>query len=446
VTGQLGLEPTIEEYVANMVDVFRLVRELLAEDGVLFLNLGDTYAGGGRGGNPEDSPFRKQATNRGSLIAPTPIPRGLKPKDLCMIPARVALALQADGWWLRQDIIWAKPNPMPESVTDRCTKSHEYIFLLSKSERYYFDQEAIKEESISCDPRKPYAPGQVDRRGNGHDRGGGKVRSPAGWKTGAGSHGSIHVDGREPVVTYTDQVFAKRNKRSVWTIATEPFSEAHFATFPQALVEPCVLAGTSQYGHCSKCGKGWERVVERTGVHAEHTARPHPSQIDLESFRKHLRERRQALGFSRTEMCEKLGVKSYQNWEGRTWNGEADVSFIPSSEAYLKLKSILQISDQFDALIIQGQCGWDSDGASLRRGCVKNGERFSSSTQTLCWQRSCKCVAEPVPGVVFDPFMGSGTVGQVAQRLGRKWIGIELNPDYVKLQAQRTQQLGMELR
>src|SRR3970282_1447494 len=133
------------EYVARLVGVFREVRRVLTEDGTLWLNLGDCYAGGGRGGNPDESPYRKQATNVGSLVKPSPVPVGLKPKDLVGIPWRVAFALQADGWWLRSDIVWAKPNPMPESVRDRPTRAHEYVFLLTKSEKYYWDQEAVRE-------------------------------------------------------------------------------------------------------------------------------------------------------------------------------------------------------------------------------------------------------------------------------------------------------------
>lgn len=224
VAGQFGIEKTISEYVGCLVDVFREVRRVLKRDGTLWLNLGDTYhTGDGYKKSPNGSRHRGhlQATNLSSdFSAPSNRQKqlGLKPKDLSGIPWRVAFALQADGWYLRQDIIWQKPNPMPESVRDRCTKAHEYIFLLSKSERYFFDNEAIKEPAISGDPRKPYAPGQVDKRGNGHDRGGGKVRK-------------------------TVNQAAWRNKRSVWRIAPQPCKGAHFATFPEALVEPCIKAG-----------------------------------------------------------------------------------------------------------------------------------------------------------------------------------------------------------
>lgn len=273
--GQIGLEKTPQEYVAKMVEVFRDVRRVLRKDGTCWVNLGDTYAaqGGDHGKYGNNQANVGAATchangfgDKGARTAPN----GLKPKDLVGIPWRVAFALQEDGWWLRQDIIWAKPNPMPESVTDRCTKAHEYLFLLTKSAKYYYNADAIKEDSITGDERIPYGSQgawdfdgrPVEQRHGGElrlgregknsrmhqDRGPShpssrKVRSPAGWKTGAGSHGSVHEDGREQAVSYVEIDASKRNKRSVWTIATEPFPEAHFATYPQKLVEPCILAG-----------------------------------------------------------------------------------------------------------------------------------------------------------------------------------------------------------
>jgi DNA modification methylase len=213
---QMGLEKTPALFVAGMVAVFEQVRRVLRDDGTLWLNLGDSYVGGGRGGNPDDSAFRKQATNLGSLVLPMSVPKGLKQKDLVGIPWRVAFALQEAGWYLRCDIIWHKPNPMPESVTDRPTKAHEYLFLLSKSPRYYYDAEAIKEASHYAD----------------HNRFGNKARLD-----GKGT-GNMAEDAPE----FTDRT--GRNKRSVWTIATKPYAEAHFATYPPALIEPCVLAGS----------------------------------------------------------------------------------------------------------------------------------------------------------------------------------------------------------
>ena len=216
---QLGLEDTPEEYVANMVAVFREVKRVLRDDGTVWLNLGDSYAGP-KGNNRGEGAGGGQG--RGKLLGfdniKTKVPNGLKQKDLVGIPWRVAFALQADGWYLRQDIIWHKPNPMPESVTDRCTKAHEYIFLLSKNKKYYYDNEAIKEDVVNPN-RKNYQSGSrsfgLNSDRNDNDLG---ERSK-------------------------NIIYSKKNKRSVWTVTTKPFKGAHFATFPVDLITPCVLAG-----------------------------------------------------------------------------------------------------------------------------------------------------------------------------------------------------------
>ena len=279
VAGQIGLEATPDEYVAKMVEVFRLVRELLADDGVLWLNLGDSYCSIGH--KKSSSGYGTTGLAGGKAQNNTPLRRennvpGLKHKDLIGIPWRVAFALQADGWYLRQDIIWHKPNPMPESVTDRCTKAHEYVFLLTKSGRYYFDSEAIAE---------PCSDEMQRRAAAGHTRG-------AKGKIDASRCDADTLRGERAKVIDVSQ---GRNRRSVWTVPTAPYSGAHFATFPPALIEPMILAGSR-------------------------------------------------------------------------------------------------------------------------------------------------------PGdVVFDPFMGSGTTGQVAQALGRKWIGCELNHAYSKLQEKRTAQTSLAL-
>lgn len=262
VAGQLGMERTLGEHVAVMVEVFREVRRVLKLTGTLWLNYGDSYAATPNGrsaadtkaaGNDDrtfrDKPFstvgpvydpehrpagtnRSRGLNTGSKqVSNGAVPLGrivaggyLKPKDLCGIPWRVALALQEDGWWLRQDIIWAKPNPMPESVSDRCTKAHEYLFLLTKSEHYYFDAEAIEEPA-----NRPEGAGNVSHKGKtAYENGDRRMRTKVGL---------TEIGPRET-----------RNKRSVWWIATEPFPEAHFATFPTELVKPCILAGCPEDG------------------------------------------------------------------------------------------------------------------------------------------------------------------------------------------------------
>jgi DNA modification methylase len=252
IEGQIGMEKTPEEYVVRIVDIFREVRRVLKKSGTLWLNLGDSYSGGGRGSGYSE----KQDSNRGTVGMPRSIVAdGLKPKDLVGIPWRVAFALQADGWWLRQDIIWAKPNPMPESVTDRCTKSHEYIFLLSKSDHYYFDSEAIQEKAAYDGRRdtvmkgsEKYEDGALIQTGNANSL---AVKGRERWKKGklqgtdyggdgAGFKGHSGYDILEnPYV---------RNKRSVWNVATKPFADAHFATFPERLVIPMMLAGVPRGG------------------------------------------------------------------------------------------------------------------------------------------------------------------------------------------------------
>lgn len=232
VEGQIGLEPTPAEYVAKMVAVFREVRRVLRDDGTLWLNLGDCYASSPPGAGPKpgvsglagiNSPTYQATlaaghdTHRGTLVGSRAI--GLKPKDLVGIPWRVAFALQADGWYLRSDIIWSKPNPMPESVTDRPTKAHEYLFLLSKSERYYYDAGAISEQAET----------------------GGKV---GGFTPNAAIAAGVKPTGN--MIAERGAAYIRkdtRNKRTVWTIPTEPFPGAHFAVMPTALVKPCILAG-----------------------------------------------------------------------------------------------------------------------------------------------------------------------------------------------------------
>jgi DNA modification methylase len=345
--GQIGLEETPDAYVAKLVEVFREVKRLLRDDGTLWLNLGDSYNGsGGAGGDYGVGGLKEgQPKYPGRNIA------ALKPKDLIGIPWSVAFALRADGWYLRSDIIWHKPNPMPESVTDRPTKAHEYIFLLSKSRDYYYDSDAIKEQSV--DPQ-----GSAKRYeaaffvGPKHEAGG---YSPNGAKHTAGIK---EFDGT-------------RNKRSVWTVTTKPYAEAHFATFPPDLIEPCILAGTSAHGCCAKCGAVWERVTDIT--------RGGPSTID---------ERQKAAG----------GV----------------------------MRLAPHMPDHSRSISPTGKTpGSDTRGFP------------TVEIKTTGWQPTCTCNADVVPCTVLDPFNGSGTTGAVSLKHGRKYIGCELNPDYIELSYRR---------
>ena len=238
----IGLEPTFEQHIENLVAVFREVRRVLRQDGTCWINYGDAYTSGGR------STYRSGVSdNKGHQVQddmPRPAtPADLKPKDLMLMPARVALALQADGWWVRSEVVWHKPNPMPESVTDRPTNAHEKVYLLTKSPRYFYDSEAVRT------PQSPTAHG-----------------------------GSINPkkpprDGHEGSPGYADALTGGANLRNVWTISTQGVSAAHFATFPEALVEPCILAGTSAEGACAQCGALWERMVDKERIPVQRDGR-----------------------------------------------------------------------------------------------------------------------------------------------------------------------------
>jgi DNA modification methylase len=345
VDGQLGLEETPEAFVAQMVAVFAEVRRVLADDGTLWLNLGDSYASGkvGNTNGLDGSTLttgtrmarRREVEEAKGTAVHRGIPSGLKPKDLVGIPWRVAFALQADGWYLRSDIIWHKPNPMPESVRDRPTRAHEYLFLLTKHERYFYDGDAVRE---------PYSDPTFSR-----------YNSP--MQSTGGRNGG-RKPGREYKVTY-DRIGPNprgRNRRTVWSLSPGRFKGAHFATFPPALVEPCILAGTSAHGHCTACGAGWvrERAVTKSW---------------------------------REEACE------YQ-------------------QAY----------------------GPGSGNRTVRPSC---GGMSTSHYETIGWHPSCSCNAPARPGVILDPFAGSGTTGEVALKHGRRFVGIELNGDYLELARER---------
>lgn len=302
IAGQIGLERTPKEYVAAMVEVFREVRRVLRKDGTCWLNLGDSYAGGGNGRAGKHGWVPRTGVppmNHG----PTAEVPGLKRKDLVGVPWRVAFALQEDGWWLRSEIIWAKPNPMPQSVSDRPTVAHEHIFLLTRAPHYYYDAAAVREPAVGDHHREAgsqyTAPGQKPHRGL-H-----RQPVPAGWDSEPGAHGSIHRQvrrrrgpgnwgvksvgipgefegrGRSSNIGHES---AWRNKRDVWEIPTQAFPGAHFATFPEAIVEPCILAGSPQGG-----GNPGSLRGRRYGDARCEEARP---QFDLRGPERRLRQDR----------------------------------------------------------------------------------------------------------------------------------------------------------
>ena len=363
---QIGLESTPDEYVANLVEVFREVKRTLRDDGILWLNLGDSYSS--QGGPQVPQTVNKLriggSDTQNNKKSRSPL-NGLKPKDLIGIPWKVAFALRDDGWWLRSDIIWAKGvsgqkeltsqiynagieigieqnkiealieslglyvgNSMPESVMDRPSKSHEYLFMLTKSKKYFYDNEAVKEDSITKDPRRPYT-----------------------------SKGAWNIDGRPEEMHHggeprsTDS--SKRNLRSVWTIGTKPLKAAHFATFSQELILNPIKASTSEKGCCPNCGAPYVRKVEK-----------------------------KPMVIRKTDRMAQMGEF------GRTQSSGTMIS--------------------------------------------------PAESKTIGWEPSCNCgCQEVVPALVLDPFMGSGTTGLVARKLGRNFVGIDLNPEYVKMAEER---------
>jgi DNA modification methylase len=373
-----GLEPTPELYVRHTIEILREIKRVLRKDGVVFWNIADSYAGSGKGLNADGKDGgsgKKQLTNAGSIdvVSSKRIPRGsgrwndsdipasgvLKPKDLCLIPFRVAIAAQEDGWWVRSDIIWSKNNPMPESVRDRPTNSHEYILMFTKSKDYYWDQEAVREEQT----------------GNAHPRGDETCNDS--YQKARGSF----KDFKSPIT----KLPAGRNLRSVWTFPTQPYPAAHFATFPEELPERCIKAATPEAGCCSKCGKPWERLVEKT------KAVP-------------------------------------ASWHGSYFDDGKNLEVHPN------------VGRREDAHTNGGKVDNTKRLALMRQQARENGGEYVNETKTIGWQPACKCNAPAIPSTVLEPFAGSGTTLYVAARLGRKSVGYELSGEYCRLIVQRNKQ------
>lgn len=394
--GSYGLEPSIEFYVEHTVQIFRELRRMLRKDGVLFLNLGDSYHGGGGAhknhhANPglsKSAPRNGVPSSIGKAVAFNDGPNrqlcpGLKAKDLCGVPWRVALALQADGWWLRSDIIWAKPNPMPESCTDRPTTAHEHIFLLTKSAKYFWDAEAVREAASTTRPEP-----ELLTFGPRPD-----VGFP--W----------HMQNRK-----RSKMPAGRNLRNVWTIATVPFPQPHFATYPPELVRRCVAAGTSEKGCCPKCGAPWRRVVEK----------------EIKRHEKWYGEKKDA-----------QGARHDRGAAGNGYNevvGTIALGWMPTCHHYPRTKEWRKylyeppLKPSEEIAIIFTPRWW-----RIYRIRVKN-ERLATLRAELMeyWN-----AMDTIPCTVLDPFSGAGTTALVAAKLNRNAIGIELNPEYVEMSRKR---------
>ena len=380
ISGQLGLEPTLQEYIDNTVLWAREVWRVLRDDGTLWLNLGDSYNGSGgehKAHHKNDASWQyKNASRELSKGRRASNEATLKPKDLMMVPARVAIALQDDGWYVRSDIIWHKPNPMPESVQDRPTKSHEYIFLLTKQKRYYYDVDAIREpvKDVSIErlnravsnKHKNLDDNSVPPGSKPHTIHKKRARNQykelkSGGKT---PRGKNSFDGSDHLVAPFD-IERGRNKRTVWTITTKPYPGAHFATFPPELPEICIKAGTSEKGVCPVCGAQWVRAKKV------------------------------------------ISAPDRDNQEVR----ENRIGVIPGRDKACRMNS--------------------KDMASIEY-------------ETVGWKPTCDHNEEPVPALVLDPFCGSGTTIAVANALGRKGIGIDLSWDYLQLAKERTGQKALE--
>ena len=387
--GQIGLEPTPQAYVQRMVEVFREVRRVLRDDGTLWLNLGDSYAAARGGTSMPAETLAGGVSGRGDIVAKRgresgytphrdPAAHGLKHKDLVGIPWRVAFALQADGWWLRQDIIWHKPNPMPESVRDRCTKAHEYVFLLTKSERYYYDSEAVS-EPVTASSVARVSQATWDEQA-GSDRVPGKTNGPMKAvlkRSGNKSRKSATERDcpRDGVCGSVPWEGTTRNKRSVWTVTTKPYSGAHFAVMPPDLVEPCILAGCPEQC-CSVCGSPWVRVVERKRV----------MRHELPVGDPNYRPGRYA--------SKAGGADEYSNGGGQAFSFSSTKGWAPSCDCQRMMCDAVMMGDHGVAV-------------------------------------------SAIPGTVLDPFAGSGTTLAVAAELGRNGIGCELNPEYISLAERR---------
>lgn len=515
VDGQIGLEPTPAEFIGRLVDVFREVRRVLRADGIAWVNMGDSYAsaGGpgwqGKNGNRADRRFTATRDSTAMRGIGRAAPDGMKPKDLMGMPWRLAFALQADGWYLRQDIIWHKPNPMPESIRDRCTKAHEYVFLLSKSERYFYDADTISEPA-SEDTHARYARGRSDTHkyadgGPGNQtiaKGFEHMRKPvAGWMTGPGSHDTLlhaaspkYRDSKDPRprskagLAASERKFKprkladpgsgtknngsfdaamavmpeRRNRRSVWTITSEPFTGAAFDGSDRKASRDCPIHGERAI-LASMAERGGPPAAFQSGRNRRTC--DHPDQLQLDAL---------------APIATRLDAGCVPDGSDSPVRSCDDAATRHSSESHrtgrARSTSPHETRDEVAACCIadsepSGALGASADHTpanSIAAGCVADdadfdrAERTDSSSEGTCTcpqiidhfavfptelPRLCILAGSRTGDTILDPFAGSGTTLQVALELGRKAIGIELNPEYVRLIERRlsTTTLGLQL-
>ena len=362
----LGLEPDPWSFIGHLVQVFRECRRVLRDDGTLWVNMGDCYVDGGRGadvGSTLGGTRHNQTESRKVKVREAS--KELKAKNLIGQPWRLAFALQADKWWLRSDIIWHKPNPMPESIKDRPTKSHEYIFLMAKSEKYFYDDEAIKEPAVKAGKViHSYGFGAKNRR---------DVSSVNDQRT------------RTGIANWDQPCPPTRSKRSVWTVTTRGYKDAHFATFPVDLISPCIKAGTSEKGCCPTCGAAQLRILEEV-----ESSEPPVNGWDTEPG-SHGREKR------------------------RKWD----------TGDHSQGQRIAERRDEYRSKNYENDC--------------------PPTRRTIGFEPACDCGGDPVPCTVLDVFCGSAATGEAAMVAGADFIGIELNPDYCELSRKRLEEADGKL-
>jgi DNA modification methylase len=475
-TSQLGLEPTPDEYVDRLVEIFREIRRVLRDDGVAWLNLGDSYSTQPKG-NP--GALSTGLTNSGRNAAEANAHRGsvdtsklpgVKPKDLLGIPWMVAFALRADGWFLRSDVIWAKPNPMPESVTDRPTSAHEHVFLLTKSRSYFYDAEAIREKAKDWSRGGPGTgiANTAERYGAGNGGNAGLSALAARYKratweerraagatrgnvafdgnVGAGTQRGVHGKG----VSHDLGSAMGRNKRNVWEIATQPYAEAHFATFPTKLVEPCILAGSSPKA-CGQCGAPWRRVIERgtTGeVQANGSLHLKPSSRadvtgkatgDSSVFRTGVWTAARTTGWEPTCNHDDWGLDLSRPQARRAQQLAVRHGLTDEHVAAIRACGITDVGK---AQVTQDGYGKNDPRAQALADEAKAAlggyyREFMVRPRNVGREPSCGHHDDSGRCLVLDPFAGSGTVGVVARWHGRDFIGIELNAEYCEMARRR---------
>lgn len=389
VDGQMGLEATPWQYIQRMEELFREVRRVLRPEGNCWINVGDSYYSGINAGDPTTRGSRTQRlpnghgnrTGRkasGTTTQPTRVPiQGLRPKNLLMMPARLAIALQDDGWILRCDCVWSKKNCMPESVTDRPSRSHEYVFLLAKNERYFYDMEAVRED---------VADSSIARvsQNDGHPN----------WNTDrqrdyVGSAQTMDISKMVPI--------GGRNKRSVWNIATKPFKGSHFAVMPPELAKICILAGTSEKGVCADCGAPWERIVEREFIPQQDVSR----------------ER----GLRAVDGTKPMDASNRWSGSARGTTASSTLGWQPTCECHGKIETEKWMEDEDDP---------------------ETGEMVPTEQSREVYRPAIPLEQHPIkPAIVLDPFGGAGTTGLVAAELNRNFLLTELNPEYAAMAAAR---------